>query len=127
EVSLFLDPDAGQIEAARRLGAQAVEIQTARYSEARGPADRARELAAPAKATEQARGLGLHGHMGHGLNYTNLQARAAPPGGGVEELRMGGRGVARGVVVGMEGGGGEMGEAIGEGGGLRQARKEDRG
>src|SRR4051812_33649798 len=46
EVSLFLDPDARQIEAAGRLGAQAVEIQTARYSEARGPADRARELAA---------------------------------------------------------------------------------
>src|SRR5438309_10748399 len=44
EVSLFIDPDRRQIESAKRLGAQAVEIQTARYSEARTPPDHLREL-----------------------------------------------------------------------------------
>src|SRR5437660_6284541 len=46
EVSLFIDPDRKQIETAKHLGAVAVEIQTARYSEARTAAERARELAA---------------------------------------------------------------------------------
>src|SRR5207245_7214773 len=45
EVSLFIDPDARQIEMAKLLGAKAVEIQTARYSEAKSPALRQRELA----------------------------------------------------------------------------------
>src|SRR5919199_861543 len=65
EVSLFLDPDARQIEAAKRLGAAAVEIQTARYSEARPPAGR--ELQALRDAAACAVGHGLHLHMGHGL------------------------------------------------------------
>ena len=72
EVSLFIDPDTRQIELARVLGAKAVEIQTARYSEARTLADRVRELEALREATDVARQLGLHVHMGHGLNYENV-------------------------------------------------------
>src|SRR5882724_3668293 len=87
EVSLFIDPDSRQIELARVLGARAVEIQTARYSEARTPADRQRELEALRVATEVARQLGLHVHLGHGLNYENVRhvTRLA----GVEELNIG--------------------------------------
>src|SRR4051794_20995074 len=84
EVSIFVDPDPRQIERCRDLGAQAVEIQTARYSEARTPAARDRELAALREATSFARERGLHVHMGHGLNYTNVQAVCAIQG--VEEL-----------------------------------------
>src|SRR5215469_19743 len=66
DVSLFLDPDQRQIETAKLLGARAVEIQTARYSEAKMPADVARELSVLQEASDFARQLGLHVHMGHG-------------------------------------------------------------
>ncbi len=100
DVSLFVDPDTRQIEMAHVLGAKAVEIQTARYSEARTAADRQRELDALRQATDIARQLGLHVHMGHGLNYENVGhvARLA----GVEELNIGHSIVSRAVLVGME-------------------------
>src|SRR5689334_10743008 len=97
EVSLFLDPDARQIEVARQLGAQAVEIQTARYSEARTPADRRRELDALRAAAEFAHERKLHVHMGHGLTYDNVQAIARLPA--VEELNIGHSIVARALLV----------------------------
>jgi pyridoxine 5-phosphate synthase len=99
EVSLFLDPDARQIEIAHQLRVQAVEIQTARYAEARTGPDRDRELAALVEATRFARDRGLHVHMGHGLNYHNVQAVAAIDG--VEELNIGHSIVSRAVLVGM--------------------------
>lgn len=54
-VSLFIDPDLRQIEVAKLLGAKAVEIQTARYSEAKLHADRQNELNALQEATEFAK------------------------------------------------------------------------
>ena len=100
EVSLFIDPDTRQIEMAHVLGAKAVEIQTARYSEARTAADRQRELEALREAADIAQQLGLHVHMGHGLNYENVGhvTRLA----GVEELNIGHSIVSRAVLVGME-------------------------
>jgi pyridoxine 5-phosphate synthase len=100
EVSLFIDPTAAQVEASHRLGAQAVEFQTASYSEARTPAQRQRQRDKLAAAARQARDLGLHVHMGHGLNYHNVQAIAAIPE--VEELNIGHSIVSRAVLVGME-------------------------
>jgi pyridoxine 5-phosphate synthase len=120
EVSLFLDPDVRQIELARQLGARAVEIQTARYSEARTAQARGDELAALRTATEFALDRGLHVHMGHGLNYTNVQAVAAIPG--VEELNIGHSIIARAVLVGLERAVRDMKEAIREGEGLRAHR-----
>jgi pyridoxine 5-phosphate synthase len=113
EVSLFIDPDLRQIEAARRMGIRAVEIQTARYSEARAAADRERELATLREAASEAADRGLHVHMGHGLTYTNVQAVAGLPA--VEELNIGHSIVARAVLVGMERAVREMKEAIREG------------
>ena len=110
EVSLFIDPDPRQIDAAHRLGAQAVEVQTARYSEAKTAAGRDHELASLRDATALARQLGLHVHMGHGLNYTNVQAIVAIPG--VEELNIGHSIVSRAVLVGMERAVREMKEAM---------------
>src|SRR5207245_57339 len=98
---------------ARALKVQAVEIQTARYSEARTPEARARELEALVEATRHARDRGLHVHMGHGLNYTNVQAVAAIPG--VEELNIGHSIVSRAVLVGMTQAVRDMKAAIAEG------------
>ena len=110
EVSLFIDPDARQIEMAKLLGAKAVEIQTARYSEAKTPVLRQRELATLVESASLAVQHGLHLHMGHGLTYTNVQgvARIA----GLEELNIGHSIIARAVLVGMERAVREMKEAI---------------
>jgi pyridoxine 5-phosphate synthase len=99
-VSLFVDPDPRQIELAKVLGAKAVEIQTARYSEARTAGAQRRELDALVQAAGFARDHGLHLHMGHGLNYVNVKpiARIA----GMEELNIGHSIVSRAVLVGME-------------------------
>jgi pyridoxine 5-phosphate synthase len=110
EVSLFVDPDDRQIDMAKLLGAAAVEIQTARYAEARTPADRERELTELREATAFARQHGLHVHMGHGLNYGNVQAVARIAG--VEELNIGHSIVARAVLVGLERAVREMKDAI---------------
>src|SRR5436309_9723665 len=97
EISLFVDPDPRQVETAKLLGAQAVEIQTARYSEARTLDARRQELIALEEAAAFARDQGLHIHLGHGLHYDNVQAvcRIA----GVEELNIGHSIVARAVLV----------------------------
>jgi pyridoxine 5-phosphate synthase len=108
--ALFLDPDDRQIEIARRLGVHAVEIQTARYAEAKTPADKDRELAALISTTEFLRSHCVHVHMGHGLDYWNVQAVARI--GGVEELNIGHSIVSRAVLVGMERAVREMKEAI---------------
>ncbi len=110
EVSLFIDPDPRQIEASRLLGVRAVEIQTARYSEARTEADRRRELTALEEAASSARDHGLHIHLGHGLTYGNVRAVTRIPG--VEELNIGHSIVSRAVLVGMERAVREMKEAI---------------
>src|SRR5436190_811670 len=109
-VALFIDPDVRQIEVAKILGARAVEIQTARYSEAKTHDDRLRELNALQESTDFAKQQGLNVHMGHGLNYWNVQAIAQIPG--VEELNIGHSIVSRAVLVGMERAVREMKDAI---------------
>jgi pyridoxine 5-phosphate synthase len=99
-VSLFIDPDVVQAEAARQLGAQAVEFQTGSYAEAKTPAAVQACLTALTTATQRATALGLHVHLGHGLNYQNVPAvcRIA----GVEELNIGHSIISRAVLVGLE-------------------------
>jgi pyridoxine 5-phosphate synthase len=113
EVSLFIDPDGPQVEAARRLGVQAIEFQTASYSEARTAEERGRQVEALKRAAEAAVSAGLHVHLGHGLNYHNVQAVAGIAG--VEELNIGHSIVSRAVLVGMERAVREMKEAIAAG------------
>jgi pyridoxine 5-phosphate synthase len=110
KAALFLDPDDRQIEIARRLGVKAVEIQTARYAEARTADDRERELAALSNTSEYLRSHNVHVHLGHGLDYWNVQAVARIPG--VEELNIGHSIISRAVLVGMERAVREMKEAI---------------
>jgi pyridoxine 5-phosphate synthase len=98
-VSLFLDPDARQIDLAGQLGADAVELHTGQYALARGKAQ-AQQLAALAAAGQQVRDLGMQLHAGHGLNYHNVIPVARIPQ--MHELNIGHAIVARAVLVGLE-------------------------
>jgi pyridoxine 5-phosphate synthase len=111
-VSLFIDPHLAQVDQAMDLGADAVEFQTASYSESVGEDAAARELEKLRTATAHAVGLGLHVHMGHGLNYTNVKPVVRIPG--VEELNIGHAIVSRAVLVGMERAVREMKQAMQE-------------
>ncbi len=98
KVSLFLDPEPAQIEAAARLGVQAVELHTGCYANARGQQQQ-QELQKLVLAAESVRRLGLALHAGHGLTYRNVHAVAAIPG--MEELNIGHSIVSRAIMVGM--------------------------
>ncbi|MFM7150773.1 MAG: pyridoxine 5'-phosphate synthase [Gemmataceae bacterium] len=102
----------------RQLGATAVELQTASYSEAKTPTAVEAELKKLQKTSRLARGLGLHVHMGHGLNYHNVQAISAIPE--VEELNIGHSIVSRAVLVGMERAVRDMKQAMAEGAARRR-------
>ena len=99
-VSLFLDPDLTQIEAAAQLGAQAVELHTGQYALARGLKQQEKHLQTLVTAGQRVRALGMALHAGHGLNYQNVRpvARIAD----MHELNIGHSIVARAVMVGME-------------------------
>jgi pyridoxine 5-phosphate synthase len=97
-VSLFIDPDAEQVDAAVRAGAPAVELHTGAYAEARG-AERARELSRIADAARRAAKSGLVVNAGHGLDYHNVQPVAAIPE--LVELNIGHAIVSRAVMSGL--------------------------
>jgi len=95
-----VDPDMNQIKAAKEVGADAVEIHTGLYSEAKTPAEREEELKKVEMAAKESRALYLSTRAGHGLNYWNVKPIAAIPE--IEELSIGHSIVARAVLVGME-------------------------
>jgi len=97
--SLFLDPDARQIDAAARLRADAVELHTGQYALARPGRQRGEQLETLRQAAAQVRGLGLALHAGHGLTYHNVRPIAEIED--VHELNIGHSIVARAVMVGM--------------------------
>jgi pyridoxine 5-phosphate synthase len=102
-VSVFIDADIPQIEAAKLLGADVCEIHTGPYAHAfhlRRDADGARgELAKVAAAGRRVRELGMRFNAGHALNYVNVQPIAALPG--VRELHIGHAIVSRAIFTGM--------------------------
>jgi len=99
EVSLFLDPDPKQIEAAHSLGATAVELHTGQYALAAGEAQD-RELSQLTEAGRLVIAAGLTLHAGHGLNYRNVVPVAKLQG--MSELNIGHSIVSRAVMVGFE-------------------------
>ena len=99
-VSLFIDPDLDQVQAAHKLDAHAVELHTGRYCEARGYKDRVDELGRLQHASKQADRLGMAVAAGHGLHYTNVEPVARIPK--VQELNIGHSLVARASIDGME-------------------------
>ncbi|KAA0019155.1 pyridoxine 5'-phosphate synthase [Salinicola corii] len=104
QVSLFIDPEPAQIQAAFESGAPVVELHTGAYAEATG-ASRRLEYERLAAAAEFASELGLVVNAGHGLHYHNVEAIAAIPG--VHELNIGHAIIARALFVGLK-------EAVGE-------------
>jgi pyridoxine 5-phosphate synthase len=98
-VSLFIDPEVSQVEASRRVAADAVELHTGRYAEAKTARDADREFAALLTAGRLAREHDLTLHLGHGLNYHNTPRVARIPE--VEELNIGHSIVSRAVFVGL--------------------------
>ncbi len=96
--SLFLDPDAAQIEAAAQLGVEAVELHTGQYALARGE-DITEQLVALTTAARQIRESGMLLHAGHGLNYQNVKPIAQIPE--MHELNIGHSIISRAVMVGM--------------------------
>lgn len=97
-VSLFIDADDAQIDAAREAGAPVIELHTGRYAEAT-PGARARELDKLGAASAYATAKGLYVNAGHGLNYENVRAIALLPG--IRELNIGHSIVAHAVFVGL--------------------------
>ncbi|MRG73339.1 pyridoxine 5'-phosphate synthase [Alphaproteobacteria bacterium HT1-32] len=77
-VSLFIEPDCRQLDAARSLGAPVVELHTGAYCEARG-SEQARHLVRIRDAAEYATALGLECHAGHGLDFDTVAPIAAIP------------------------------------------------
>jgi pyridoxine 5-phosphate synthase len=100
EVSLFIDPDLKQIEAALRCGVPAIEIHTGSYADAKSEKEQHDELQRIIKAAEFAHQSGLIVNAGHGLNYQNVQAIARIPE--MNELNIGHGIIAGAVFMGLE-------------------------
>ncbi|MBX3439387.1 MAG: pyridoxine 5'-phosphate synthase [Planctomycetaceae bacterium] len=99
DVSLFIDADARQIDAAYDLRASSVELHTGRYADAANASERDEEFRTLLHAGSHAVQRGLLLHMGHGLTYRNVRRIAAIPHLG--ELNIGHSIIARAVLVGM--------------------------
>jgi pyridoxine 5-phosphate synthase len=97
-VSMFIEPDRGQIEASHRLGAEIVELHTGAFANAQGPAQKA-ELAKLRDAAVLAHGLGLQVNAGHGINYTNIPLIRELPH--LVELNIGHSIVSRAISSGL--------------------------
>jgi pyridoxine 5-phosphate synthase len=97
-LSLFIDPDPRQVEAAARIGAPAIELHTGAYAERAGPAQAA-ELSRLLASAQLGARLGLSVHAGHGLHYHNVQPVAAIRE--IVELNIGHAIVARAIFTGL--------------------------
>lgn len=97
-VSLFIDPDPAQLDAAVAVGAPAVELHTGQYADAEGE-QQASELQRVARAAEYGDKLGLRVNAGHGLHYGNVAAIAAIEQ--IVELNIGHAIVARAIFDGL--------------------------
>lgn len=99
-VSLFIDPEQSQLDAAKSAGAAVIELHTGRYANASTSAVAAEELLRLHKAAEYAHKIGLAVNAGHGLHYENVKPIAALPH--MNELNIGHSIVARAIFVGFE-------------------------
>lgn len=98
-VSLFIDPDKAQIDAAKAVGAPVIELHTGTYAELNKPAEVEAELKRIAEAATYAASIGLVVNAGHGLHYHNVQPIAAMAE--IEELNIGHAIIAQAVFSGL--------------------------
>lgn len=99
-VSLFVDPDEAQLEAAQAAGAPVIELHTGCFADAETDMVQEEELNRIKRAVVRSVSLGLHVHAGHGLHYHNVHHIAAIPG--VEELNIGHAIVSHALFVGWD-------------------------
>ncbi len=98
-VSLFIEPDARQIEAAIRLRAPVVEFHTGKYAHSEG-AEQEAELRRITNAVALAAKNGIESHAGHGLTFENVQPIAAIPQ--IAELNIGHYLIGEAIFIGLE-------------------------
>ncbi len=98
-VSLFIDPDKEQIEAAAQSGCEYIELHTGSFANREGKEQR-KELKRLIKAAEFATGLGIKVNAGHGINYDNIDLILEIPH--LHELNIGHSIIARAVIVGID-------------------------
>jgi pyridoxine 5-phosphate synthase len=99
-VSLFIDAEPAQIDAAAIIKAKFIELHTGRYAEAREPNKVQQELSILTTGCDLAIAAGLRVNAGHGLTYQNVYPIACLPG--MEELNIGHTIVSRAVLVGID-------------------------
>ena len=100
EVSLFIDPEEKQIDAAVNAGAPVIELHTGRYADATSPLQRQSELERIQKAASYAHSAGLQVNAGHGLNLYNVEDISKIPE--IVELNIGHAIIAQAVFSGLE-------------------------
>lgn len=98
-VSLFIEPEADQIEAARQLGAEMIELHTGAFANALGR-DRDREVLRLRTAAEHAQRFGIQVNAGHGINYRNIALIRTIPH--LVELNIGHSIISRAIFAGLE-------------------------
>ncbi|MEN8281309.1 pyridoxine 5'-phosphate synthase [Acinetobacter gerneri] len=99
DVSLFIDPDFAQIDAAVACGAPTIELHTGRYADAETEAEQLHELERIVQGSKYAASKGLVVNAGHGLNLENVYAIAAIPE--INELNIGHSIIADSIFVGL--------------------------
>ena len=99
EVSLFIDAEPEQIQAAKNAGAPVIEIHTGAYADAEGESEQLAELERIKAGVILGNQLGLVVNAGHGLNYHNVEPVAAIPG--INELNIGHGIMARAIFTGL--------------------------
>jgi pyridoxine 5-phosphate synthase len=100
EVSLFIDPEFKQIEAAVKAGAPVIELHTGRYADAETKQLQAQELQRIREAAAYAHQLGLQVNAGHGLNFHNVEAICQIPQ--IVELNIGHSIIAQAIFSGLD-------------------------
>lgn len=99
-VSLFIDPDENQVEAAAKTGSQYIELHTGSYSRAFETENEEKEFLKLKNAATLASKLGLKVNAGHGLNYKNVYRMHEIPE--LEELNIGHSIISRAVFIGLK-------------------------
>lgn len=99
-LNLFIDPTEEQVRASKEAGADAIELHTGSYANAKDEGSRRKELEKVARCTRLGVRLGLTVNAGHGLTYENVSPVAAIKG--IEELNIGHSIVSRSIFTGME-------------------------
>ncbi|MCX8111525.1 MAG: pyridoxine 5'-phosphate synthase [Syntrophorhabdaceae bacterium] len=100
KVSLFIDPEERQVMAAKKIGADMIEIHTGSYSDALQEKARTQEYKKILEAAKKGKELGLGVNAGHGLHYHNVKPIASIPE--IDELSIGHSIIARAVFVGLD-------------------------